>query len=154
MAEIHSLVYRPKNEHPEAHYLRVPVESANLLVGHGIEGDRNGGGNPARQLNVMTHETMNELQGEGFRAQPGELGEQIVVRGLDIDSLPAGAQLQFGEQAVIEIVKPRTGCDRFEAIQGKPRTNAANRLGMMARVVTGGQIRVGDTVSVLEPITQ
>jgi MOSC domain-containing protein YiiM len=154
MAEIYSLVYRPENRHPAGHYLRVPLETANLVVGHGIEGDWNGGGSPVRQLNVMTHETMQQLQAEGFKAQPGELGEQIIVRGLDVDALPEGAQIQLGANAVIQIVKPRTGCDRFEAIQGKPRGSAANRLGMMAKVVTAGQVAVGDSVSVLEPITQ
>lgn len=153
MAEIYSLVYRPENEHPADHYLRVPFETVSLVAGKGIEGDWNGDGNPARQLNIMTYETMVELQQEGFKAQPGQLGEQIAVRGLDVNTLAAGTQLQFGDNAVIEIIKPRTGCDRFEAIQGKPRTDAANRLGMMARVVTGGQVRVGDSVTVLEPIT-
>ncbi|MEP7293974.1 MAG: MOSC domain-containing protein [Chloroflexota bacterium] len=153
MAEVYSLVYRPENEHPAEHYLRIPVESASLVVGRGIEGDRNGNGNPNRQLNVMSFETMTDLQQEGFKAQPGELGEQIVLRGLDVNVLEAGSRIQLGDSAVIEIVKPRTGCDRFEAIQGKPRTDAANRLGMMARVVTDGEVRVGDAVKALESVT-
>ncbi len=150
MASIYSLVYRPEVAHPEGHYLRVPLERARLIVGRGIEGDKNGSGSRDRQLNVMSYETMQQLAGEGFRAQPGELGEQIILRGLDVDALPAGARLQLGGSAVIEIIKPRTGCERFEAIQGKPRTNAANRLGMMARVVAAGEIKLGDTVKVLE----
>jgi MOSC domain-containing protein YiiM len=154
MAEVYSLVYRPRNEHPEEHYLRVPAESVHLRVGQGIEGDRNGGKNPERQLNVMTYETMTQLAQEGFKANPGELGEQIVVSGLDVNALPAGAQVQLGASAVIEIVKPRTGCDRFESIQNKPRGDAANRLGMMARVVVGGEVRVGDTVKALEAVAQ
>jgi MOSC domain-containing protein YiiM len=152
MAEIYSLVYRPENEHPAEHYLRIPAENFNLVVGKGIQGDRNGNGNPARQLNIMTYETLVELQQEGFKAQPGELGEQIVVRGLDVNLLPEGAQVQFGDNAVIEVIKPRTGCDRFESIQGKPRGDASNRLGVMARVVVSGQVRVGDAVKVLQPV--
>lgn len=154
MAEIYSLVYRPEKEHPADHYLRVPLESARLVIGRGIEGDQNGKGNPDRQLNVMSYETLLALGGEGFKAQPGELGEQIILRGLDVNALEAGARIQLGGDAVIEIIKPRTGCERFEAIQGKPRTDAANRLGMMARVVTGGVVKVGDTVKALEVVAQ
>lgn len=154
MAEVYSLVYRPRNEHPAEHYLRIPSESVQLRVGQGIEGDRNGGKNPERQLNVMTYETMDALAQEGFKARPGELGEQIVVRGLDVNNLAAGTQVQLGESAVIEIVKPRTGCDRFESIQGKPRGDAANRLGMMAKVVVGGEVRIGDAVKMLEAVSQ
>jgi MOSC domain-containing protein YiiM len=147
MAEIYSLVYKPQDENAPDHYTRIPLESATLVAGHGIQGDLNGKGDPKRGLNVMSFETMAGLGGEGFQAQPGQLGEQIVVRGLDVDALPGGTRLQFGDSAVIEVVKLRTGCDRFEAIQGKSAKDAQGRLGIMARVVTGGTVRVGDPVT-------
>jgi MOSC domain-containing protein YiiM len=53
---------------------------------------------------------------------------------------------------VIEVISYRTGCDRFEAPQSKPREDAKGRLGVMAGVVTGGTIRVGDKVKVLENV--
>ncbi len=154
MAEIFSLVYKPEDEDAPDHYTRIPVQSATLVVGHGIDGDLNGHGTPKRNLNIMSAEMQAVLKGEGFKTAPGELGEQIAVKGLDMDSLPAGTRLQFGDSAVIEIVKPRTGCDRFEAIQGKARTDAANRLGMMATVITGGEVRVGDPITMLETVAK
>jgi MOSC domain-containing protein YiiM len=54
-----------------------------------------------------------------------------------------------GAEAVIELVKPRTGCDRFEAIQGHPPSEAAGRMGVMARVLRSGSIQVGDEVKIL-----
>jgi MOSC domain-containing protein YiiM len=150
MAEIYSLVYKPKDENAPDHYTRLPLESARLVVGHGIEGDLNGKGNPARQLNVMSFETLAQLSAEGFKTDPGEMGEQITLRGLDINALESGTRVQLGEQAVIEVIKPRTGCERFEAIQGHLRSDAAGRLGVMARVVVDGVVRVGDPVKVLE----
>jgi MOSC domain-containing protein YiiM len=154
MAEIYSLVYKPQDENAPDHYTRIPMQTVTLVAGNGIEGDLNGQGNPNRNLNVMSAERQAELKGEGFKTAPGELGEQIAVKGLDVDALPWGTRLQFGDSAIIEIVKPRTGCDRFEAIQGKPRTDAANRLGMMAKVVTGGVVRVGDPITVLETVAK
>ncbi len=154
MAEIYSLVYKPKDENAPDHYTRLPLESATLVVGHGIAGDLNGGGKPERGLNVMSFETLAALSGEGFRTQPGQMGEQIVVRGLDVRALPAGTLVQLGESAIIEVIKLRTGCERFEAIQGKARGDAAGRLGVMARVVTGGLVRVGDAVKALETVAQ
>ena len=35
-------------------------------------------------------------------------------------------------------------------IQGKPKQAAKGRLGVMARVVTGGKVAVGDPVELLE----
>ena len=150
MAAIYSLVYRPRDEHPAERYARTPLESAVLVAGYGIEGDFDGGGNPDRNLNIMAYETLVGLSREGFMTKPGEMGEQITIQGLDVNVLAPGTRLRFGDSAVIEVVKQRTGCERFEAIQGKPRTDAAGRMGVMARVVMGGTVRVGDPVSVLE----
>jgi MOSC domain-containing protein YiiM len=119
-----------------------------LLAGHGIEGDRKGKWGE-RQINIMSAETLKVLESEGFRTAPGEMGEQIVVAGIDLNTLPAGARIQLGPAAIIEVTMPRTGCDRFEHIQGKPKHLVRGRLGAMARVVTGGPIAVGDPVSIL-----
>ena len=141
MSQIVSITYRPAEApaKPDDHFTRLPLANVQLVAGYGIEGDRKGG-HPDRQLNIMAQESLDELGTEGFMVKPGQMGEQIIVSGLaqNLNAMPEGTQLQFGDEAIIEIVKPRTGCDRFEAIQGKPPSTAADRLGMMARVLQGG----------------
>lgn len=155
MSQITSISYRPANApaKPEDRYTRLPLQQAQLVQGYGIEGDRKGG-NPNRHLNIMARETLDELGGEGFMVAPGQMGEQIVVGGLgeNLNALAEGTRLQFGEHAIIEVVEPRTGCDRFEAIQHKHPKAAAGRLGVMARVVHSGAIRVGDPIKILEHV--
>jgi len=150
MSQIVSIVYRPGHlpAEPHDHYTRVPLETANLLVGHGIKGDRKGG-SPKRQLNIMSAETLAELRAEGFMTDPGQMGEQIVVSGLNVNVLSVGDHIQLGD-AIVEIFSYRTGCDRFEAIQPKLRTDCAGRMGVIAGVVSGGTIRIGDSVQVVE----
>src|SRR5262249_49351950 len=87
-----------------------------------------------------------QLQADGFRTAPGELGEQIVLSGLDSASLTAGVRLRLGETAVIEFINPRTGCSRFEHIQGRSKAAVAGKLGFMARVILGGEVSLGDQV--------
>ena len=146
MAEIVSIVYKPAQvEAPAGRYLRVPLQTARLVAGYGIAGDAKGG-HHKRQLNIMSADTLAALAAEGFTVEPGRMGEQIVVRGLDVDRLAAGDRLRLGAAAIIEVAGPRTGCDRFEAYQGKSPDEAAGRLGVMARVVADGVIRVGDSV--------
>ncbi len=153
MSEIYSLVYSPEHLEPADHYYRVAAQSVELVAGHGIDGDVKGN-QPERGLNIMAYETLQALSAEGFMTQPGQMGEQITLRGLDVDALAAGTRLQLGDSAVIEIIKPRTGCDRFEAIQGHKRQEVAGRVGMMARVIAGGALRVGDAVKVIESVKQ
>jgi len=151
MTQIASIVYKPEGMPvPENQYLRVELDEAVLVAGHGIEGDLKGG-HPDRQLNVMSYETLTNLRAQGFYTEPGQMGEQIVLHQLDVDHLPAGARVQLGSSAVIEVVKPRTGCAHFSQIQGKPVALVQEQMGVMARVLTGGIIRVGDPVKVLKP---
>jgi MOSC domain-containing protein YiiM len=146
MSELVSIVYRPSGaELSESGYTRVPRRQVELIEAYGIEGDAKGGG-PDRHLNVMAAETLQSLAREGFHTAPGQMGEQLIIAGLAVDALPAGARLQIGESACIEVVEPRTGCGKFEQHQGKLRQEASGRLGVMARVVAGGPIQVGDPV--------
>ncbi|HVK18031.1 MAG TPA: MOSC domain-containing protein [Fimbriiglobus sp.] len=147
MSHVVSICHTPAGveRRPADHYARVVVSEAVLVEGHGIEGDAKGGSDK-RQLNVMTAETMAQLRAEGFLTGPGELGEQLVVAGVDETALTPGTRLALGEMAVIEVTLPRTGCDRFEHIQGKPKLSAKGRLGVLARVVASGVVRTGDAV--------
>jgi MOSC domain-containing protein YiiM len=119
MGEVVSIAHKPEgiDPRPPDHYARVPLGVATLQAGRGIVTDRKGG-NPDRQLNVMARETLEQLSAEGLRTAPGEMGEQIVVSGMGVDRLAPGIRLQLGEEAVIEVIKPRTGCDRLRRIQG------------------------------------
>ena len=151
MISVTSIVYKPEGivSNEEDNYLRVPLNSAHLIAGYGIEGDRKGG-NPERNLNIMSFETLAALHKEGFSTLPGQMGEQIVIQGLDVGNLSEGDRLQFGDHACIEVVNHRTGCQRFEHIQGRTPQQAAGRMGVMAKVVADGKIAVGDPVKLLQ----
>ena len=149
MSELVSIVYKPKGSEPTpGAYTRLPLQEAQLIAGYGIENDGKGG-SEGRQLNIMAAETMRALADEGFHTAAGQLGEQIVIADLDVNSLPQGARLKIGATACIEVTIPRTGCNRFAAYQGISEHQAAGRLGVMAKVLTGGPIRVGDPVTLL-----
>jgi xanthine dehydrogenase accessory factor len=150
MTQIASIVYRPIGQPgPADDYLRLDLDDANLIAGYGIEGDAKGG-HPDRQLNIMSYETLTILRGQGFYTEPGQMGEQIVIHQLDVDALPAGAKVQLGNEAIIEIVKPRTGCDKFDRVQKRSHDLVQGQMGKIARVIVGGKIHVGDPVRVLK----
>lgn len=152
MSQIHSIVYQPKDQaYGERldHYIRVPLEAATLIAGHGIEGDDKAGRNPRRQLNLLSYEWLMEREKEGYKTKPGSFGEQLVIEGLAVENLQPGDRLQIGDEACIEITFPRTGCERLEAAQGISNKLLRGHIGMLAKVLTGGLIRVGDSVKVV-----
>lgn len=150
--QIISLTYTPENVErtPKDHFARVPLKTAKLIENYGIEGDRKGG-HPKRQVNIMSAATLDKLSAEGCKIQPGEMGEQMIVRGMAIDSLPVGTLLQLGESAVLEVTTPRTGCDRLEHIQNCRAEDVNGQLGVLSRVIRGGVVSIGDAVRVVQP---
>jgi MOSC domain-containing protein YiiM len=140
-----SIVYSPL----PGSYNRKPLPSAVLIPGYGIEGDRKGG-HPRRNLNVMDQETLSQLAAEGYPSSPGVLGENLVVQGIRLDQYPDGTQLRIGLEAVIEVVRPREPCYKLTALDPRMPDAVEGRVGVMARVVAGGTVRVGDAVALLE----
>lgn len=151
MSSVVSIAIKPDGveQRPVDRFARIAVESARLVEGRGIDGDRKANG-ADRQLNVMCRETLEQMKSEGYRVGPGEMGEQIVLDGIVIEQTTPGTRIQLGETAIIEVVTNRTGCSRLENIQKMPVKQSSSRIGVMARVVRGGVIRVGDPIRVLQ----
>ncbi len=149
-ATIKSIVYKPKNTSETAgpSYLRLPLQEANLLAGHGIQDDRKAG-NPKRNLNVMDDITQAELEAEGYPTGAGVLGENIILGGLDLRTLPHGTHLRLGGEAVIEVGPLREPCEQLTPLDARMPAQVEGRVGTMCRVVQSGRIRVGDPVSIV-----
>ncbi len=153
MGEITSIVYKPQHVDfkPLDRFSRVPLEQARLVKDYGIEGDRKGG-HPQRQLNILFSAHVEQLRAKGFKTAPGQLGEQIVLSGVDVAQIVPGTILQLGTLAQVKVVEWRNGCERFSRIHGLPYQEADGLLGVIATVVHGGKIRIGDAVKVLEVV--
>ena len=152
MAHIHSIVYQPIDQAYGEHldyYIRVPLQQARLIADHGIEGDQKAGHNPMRQLNLLSREWLTAIQPKGYKTEPGQFGEQIILADLAVENLEPGTRLQLGNEASIEITKSRTGCERLELAQGKS-IEGLGAIGVMAKILAGGTISVGDSVTVIE----
>jgi hypothetical protein len=148
------------------------VPSIVLRAGLGIEGDAHAGvtvkhrydmrRDPARinlrQVHVIGAELFDELAAAGTSAAPGELGENITTRGVDLTLLPAGTRLRIGT-AVLELTGLRNPCSLIERIRPGLRAattmvrNGANALrhGVMAIVIDGGEIRANDRIEIERP---
>jgi MOSC domain-containing protein YiiM len=139
-----SIVFSPQPGSFNRHLL----PEAMLVAGYGIDGDRKGG-HPNRNLNVMDQEMLNSLAAEGYPTGPGVLGENLIVSGVNLGAEPDGARFRIGLEAVIEVVRLREPCYKLTALDPRMPDSVIERVGVMARVVESGVIRVGDAVSVI-----
>jgi MOSC domain-containing protein YiiM len=158
----------------ESHrFSKTPRLWINLLAGLGVEGDAHLGAavqhrsrvarDPSqpnlRQVHLLHEELFEQLAARGFRLGPGEIGENILTRGVDLLSLPTDTILQIG-RATLRMTGLRNPCiqlDRFQrglmaATLGRDADgNLIRKAGVMSVVVTGGDVRVGDVIEVLFP---
>lgn len=110
-------------------------------------------------MNLIHEELFDELRQAGS-VSAGDMGENVTTRGVDPLSLPKGARLHLGEEAVIEVTGLRNPCRELDGLQ--PGLMAATldrdvdgklvrKAGVMSIVVTGGDVCPGDAIRVELP---
>ncbi len=125
-----------------------PVDSATFIEGFGIEGDRHAvksGARTVRQVLLMDEDTL-----EGFGLGIGQVRENVTVRGIDLHEVPAGQRLALGDDVVVEITQFCAPCERMEEVRPGLREELFEQRGMLATVISGGAVNVGDQIQVLE----
>lgn len=155
-------------------FSKAPAESIEFIAGLGVEGDAHAGAtvmhrsrrrwNPSlpnlRQVHLMHAELFDQLAEHGYSVAPGQLGENVTTRGLDLLGLPTGTRLTLGLEAEIEITGLRNPCvqiDRFspgllkEVLDKDAAGNLIRKAGVMAIVLQGGTVRPGDQIHLKHP---
>lgn len=145
-----------------------------LLAGLGVEGDAHCGAtvkhrsrvarDPTqpnlRQVHLVHAELFEELVLKGFSISPGEIGENVTTRGIDLLGLPQGARLHIGPSAVLEVTGLRNPCHQLDdhkaglthaVLDRDAQGNLIRKAGVMSIVIEGGDVRPGDTIRVVLP---
>jgi MOSC domain-containing protein YiiM len=123
----------------------VPSPALSLVEGLGIEGDHHRKPGGSRQVLLMAEENC-----DAFGLAPGEVRENIVTRGIDLQSLVPGTRLEIGG-ALLEITKDCEPCAFIDRLRPGLRARMVGRRGMLSRVLRSGEIRVGDAILVRPP---
>lgn len=148
--------------------------SITLIEGIGVQGDAHAGkkvkhrylvGLDAtkpniRQVHLIQAELFDEVNANGFSVAPGELGENITTRGVDLLALPTGTKLKIGSDAVVELTALRNPCvqiDRFQkgllkaVLDKDDENNLVRKAGVMGIVLKGGEIVPSDSIVIELP---
>ncbi len=151
-----------------------PRESIRLVTGLGVQGDAHLGTTVQhlsrvrrdpkqpnlRQVHLIQAELHEELARSGYAVAPGQMGENVTTRGLDLLSLPTGTRLGLGAQAVVEVTGLRNPCVQLEGLatgllaavlDRADDGSLVRKAGVMSVVLAGGEVRPGDPVTVMLP---
>ena len=120
----------------------IALPETEIVADGGLRDDRKARAGSKRQVLLLDEATATAVE-----LRPGDLQENITVRGLDVNGLAAGQQVRVGD-ALLEVTGPCTVCGELENIRGGLKQQLREGRGMLARVVESGTARIGDPVAV------
>lgn len=131
------------------------VSQAELLVGHGLDGDHHAKhkAGSKRQVTLIQAEHFPAIASMVQKADvtPGLLRRNLVIAGINLLALK-GRKFRIGDCELIG-TGPCDPCSRMEENLGPGGLNAMRgHGGLTARVLVGGTIKIGDEVHALERI--
>ena len=127
---------------------KTAVPAVTLRVEHGIEGDAHAG-DWHRQVSLLAMESIAKMQALGLEVGEGDFAENITTQGVDLVSLPVGSRLTLGE-TLLEVTQIGKECHTRCAIFYQAGDCVMPKEGIFARVITGGVVRPGDAIELIE----
>jgi MOSC domain-containing protein YiiM len=126
----------------ERHTPMIALSEAEIVADWGLKDDRKARAGSKRQVYLVDEHTLSSVE-----LQPGDLNENITVRGLDVNALQAGQLVRIGD-ALLEVTGPCTVCGELENVRPGLKEALRGRRGVLTRVLQGGVVRVGDPLTI------
>ena len=112
------------------------------IAGQGLEGCAHAHP-PKREVLFASLEHL-----ESVGVEPGAIRENLTVDGDDVEKWQIGQRVRAGG-AVFEITMVCDPCHRMDELRQGLRAELEGKRGMLAKVVEGGEVAVGDEVELL-----
>jgi MOSC domain-containing protein YiiM len=119
-----------------------------LLPEFGLKEDAHAG-RWHRQVSLLAMESIAKMVHLGLKVGPGDFAENITTQGLDLLQLPVGTRFRIGNRSLLEVTQIGKVCHTRCAIYYQAGDCVMPKEGIFARVLEGGEIKVGDEIHVL-----
>ena len=127
---------------------KTEVPSITLVPDWGIEGDAHAG-KWHRQVSLLSVEKIDAFRARGAEVDNGAFGENIIVEGFDLKTLPVGTRFRIGD-ALLELTQIGKECHTHCAIYHQVGDCIMPREGVFTEVIEGGAVKAGDTIEMIE----
>lgn len=119
------------------------VSTMTAVSGEGFLGDASYG-KRNRQVLLIDSETLSD-----FQLNPGDVRENITLVNFDLTQLSPHDRLRLGE-IELAVTAPCEPCWKLDEIRPGLSSAIDGRRGVLATVVRGGELKVGDSVSLTQ----
>ncbi len=124
------------------------IQEATFVEDFGIEQDAHAG-NWHRQVSLLSDEKIEAFRSKGAEVVYGDFGENVIIDGFDFRSLPVGTRFHCND-IILEMTQIGKECHSHCQIYHTMGDCIMPREGVFAKVVKGGTMHVGDTVTMEE----
>ncbi|MBU6391231.1 MAG: MOSC domain-containing protein [Planctomycetota bacterium] len=125
------------------------VGMCKLIENFGLEGDAHAG-KWHRQVSLLARESADIMRKKGVNIKDGDFGENIVTEGIELKSLPIGTILKIDKNIIMRVTQIGKVCHDRCAIYYTAGDCIMPREGIFAEILTGGTIKAGDEITILE----
>ena len=137
----------------ERHQPKAPAAAITLVRGHGVVGDAHAGpyrlhgaakavSPNTREVSLLDGRVIDMLGELGYIMSPGDLGENLTVRGIPLDDMEPGDRLYCGS-LVLEVTEKRVPCANLPTVDRRMVSALVGRAGLLARVLRDGTVCAG-----------
>ena len=119
-----------------------------LIEDFGLQADAHAG-TEIRQVSLLATESIEKIRAKGLNVQYGDFAENLTTEGIDLPSLPIGAKLKIGADVLMEVTQIGKICHDRCHIFFTVGDCVMPREGIFAKVLAGGQVKIGDSIEVV-----
>lgn len=127
---------------------KTPVKEA-IVNERGIVGDAHAG-EWHRQISLLAEESIEKMRELGLKIGYGDFAENITTKNIDLSKLRIGQKIRVGKEVILEITQIGKKCHDECEIKRLIGKCVMPKEGVFAKVISGGKIKVGDEIIVLE----
>lgn len=122
--------------------LKSEISEAKFIEDFGIENDAHAG-KWHRQVSLLEFKRIDEFRKKGENVDFGAFGENLVIEGIELHTLPIGQQIQIGE-ILLEVTQIGKKCHDKCQIYYQVGECIMPKNGIFTKVLKGGTVKVGD----------
>ena len=126
------------------------VNKGYLKENYGLVGDAHASYGSQRQISLLMYESIKNFEEQyNIKIDYGGFGENITIKGLQLKNIKEGMKLLIGKTAILEITQIGKSCHSGCVIYQRVGKCIMPKEGVFAKVLRGGEIKVGDKIEIL-----
>ena len=127
-----------------------PINEGLVQENFGLAGDAHADCSTNRQVSLIAIESINRMQEKGYNVVRGSFAENLTTEGIDLVSLPIGAELCVGQDIILEVTQIGKKCHTGCAVMQQVGECIMPKEGVFTKVIRGGRVKAGDEIKVEE----